>query len=313
MEKQFVEIKNNIGMRVVFSTLGASIFAIYINDKIMTLTPVEVSDFLKKNCYYGKNIGPIANRIKEGKMELNGHKIQFAINEGNNTLHSSSSSISDLEFEIDKNNLTNRYHLIRFSLKSKNLPGLRGSIIYRITYKLHLNRNVLELMYDAKPTSDSVISLTNHAYFCLGSDNIENARLMIPTNEYVEPNKEDLIYLGKKEIIPCLDFNKKKKIAKDINNPYLVNSRTNGYDHCFLLNGDRIVLENIEYRLDIISDFKAVQIYSDNYDDHIKVVNSLRPTHRAIAIEPMDDPFNKEVVLKNSHYKRKIVYKFKAK
>ena len=313
MEKGFIEVRNNAGMRVVFSSFGASIFAIYINDKIMTLTPVEVSDFLRKNCYYGKNIGPIANRIKDWKMELNGHKIQFAINEGNNTLHSSSSSISDLEFEINKNNLTNRYHLIRFSLKSKNLPGLRGSIIYRITYKLHLNRNVLELMYDAKPTSDSVLSLTNHAYFCLGEDKIDDTKLLIPSIEYIEPNRDDLIFLGMKPIISCLDFNKKKRIAKDINNPYLVNSRTNGYDHCFLLNGDRIVLENKEYRLDIVSDFKAVQIYSDNYDDHIKAINSKRILHRAIAIEPMDDPFNKEVVLKNSHYRRKIVYKFKAK
>ena len=169
METKFFEVKNSVGMRVVFSTIGASIFAIYINDRIMTLTPVEVSDFLRKNCYYGKNIGPIANRIKDGKMELNGKEIQFEINEGKNTLHSSSSSISDLEFEVDKNNLTNRYHLIRFSLKSNNLPGLRGSIIYHITYKLHLNKKVLELMYDAKPTSDSVLSLTNHSYFCLNS------------------------------------------------------------------------------------------------------------------------------------------------
>ena len=313
MKNNLIEVKNNTGMRVVFSPVGASIFAIYINDRIMTLTPIDMSDFLEKNCYYGKNIGPIANRIKDGKMELNGHKIQFEINEGKNTLHSSSSSISDMEFIVDKNHQTNRYHLVRFSLKSKNLPGLRGSIIYRITYKLHLNRNVLELIYDAKPTSDSVISLTNHSYFCLGEDNIEDARLMIPSSEYIEPNKEDLIYLEKKPIIPCLDFNKKKRIAKDINNPYLINSRTNGYDHCFLLNDKKISLENKEYKLEIISDFKAVQIYSDNYDDHIKVVNSKRILHRAIAIEPMDDPLNKEVVLKNRHYKRKIIYKFKVK
>ena len=53
--------------------------------------------------------------------------------------------------------------------------------IYHITYKLHLNKNVLELMYDAKPTSDSVLSLTNHSYFCLGEDNIEDTKLLIPS------------------------------------------------------------------------------------------------------------------------------------
>ena len=228
-------------------------------------------------------------------------------------LISAISEFSDMEFIVDKNHQTNRYHLVRFFLKSKNLPGLRGNTVYRITYKLHLNRNILELLYDAKPTSDSVLSLTNHSYFCLGEDNIEDARLMIPSSEYIEPNKEDLIYLEKKPIIPCLDFNKKKRIAKDINNPYLSNSRTNGYDHCFLLSGNKVILENKEYKLDIISDFKALQIYSDNYDDHIKAINSSRLTHRAVAIEPMDDPFNKEVVLKNRHYKRKIIYKFKVK
>ena len=313
MKNQLLEIKNNAGMHVVFSTLGASIFAIYVNDQIMTLTPKDKSDFERKKMYYGKNIGPITNRIKEGKMELNGHKIQFELNEGKNTLHSSTVSISDMEFIVDKNYQTKRFHLVRFSLRSKNLPGLRGSIIYHITYKLHLNKNVLELLYDAKPTSDCVLSLTNHVFYCLGEDNILDARLMIPADQYIEPNKEDLIYLEKRDITPVLDFRKKKRIGKDINNPYLLNSKTNGYDHCFVINKQDVTLENKSFKLTIQSDYSMIQIYSDNYDDHIRVLSSERITHRALAMEPMDDPFNQEIVSKNKHYKRKIIYKIKAK
>ena len=313
LDKNYLEFDNQKGMRLIISKLGASIYAIYIDGKIMTLTPACIQDFEKKTRYYGKNIGPIANRIKDGKLFLNNNVILFDKNEGENTLHSGSSSISNMMFEITKDRLSKRYRFITLKTKGKNLPGLKGNITYKITYKIHNNKNIIELIYDVKPSEDSILSLTNHSYFCLGDNSLENMKLMIKSSKYIHPNKDDLTYVEKRDIIPCLDFNKKKRILRDINDPYLFNSRTFGYDHCFILDSSLITLENKNYKLEITSDFKAIQIYSDNYDDNIKLLNSDLKVRRGIAIEPMDDPFNRDIISKNTHYKRCIRYKFSKK
>ena len=93
----------------------------------------------------------------------------------------------------------------------------------------------------------------------------------------------------------------------------LQNHKTLGYDHCFLLDKGKITLENNKYKLDISTDFKAVQIYSDNYNDEIKMMGTDELTHRGLAIEPQDNLLNRLILGKRQFYNRKITYHFEIK
>jgi len=92
---QLIKVENNVGLTITFANLGASVFSIYLNDEIMTMTTKNIADFKKTNVYYGKTIGRIANRIEDGKIEINNQVFQLTQNEGNNTLHGGPEGLSN--------------------------------------------------------------------------------------------------------------------------------------------------------------------------------------------------------------------------
>ena len=135
--------------------------------------------------------------------------------------------------------------------------------------------------------------------------------LRIPSNEFIESDKETLLPLSVKPVIDCLDFNEEKSITKDIDNSYLMDHRTRGYDHCFLVKNSRCVtLKSSKIKLEISSDFPCVHIYSDNYEDGVKVKNNDAKNRRAIAIEPEDNLLDRPIINKDDIYQRYIIYKF---
>ena len=97
----------------------------------------------------------------------------------------------------------------------------------------------------------------------------------------------------------------------DIDNPYLMEHRTKGYDHCFISkNNGYVLLASPKYLLEIRSDYPCVHVYSDNYEDGVKVINSNQKTRRAVALEPEDNLLDRPTIDSNEIYQRYIVYKF---
>ena len=110
-----------------------------------------------------------------------------------------------------------------------------------------------------------------------------------------------------------MDFRKARNIGRCIDNLYLQNSRTKGYDHSFILEDtcSDIALETGQYLLTIKSDFNAVQVYSDNYENGVEMIGTKGNVYRGVAIEPQDNQlFRKELKLGET-YERYISYTFK--
>ena len=311
-ENNKIIIKNNKGFEVVLLPLGASIYSFKVDGECLTLTPKNVDDFGKQNIYYGKTIGPVPNRINDGKVIINNKEYQLERNEGNNTLHSSlgiCNRIFDYEIKEDKKEI-----IVHFSYMKKDMEdGLPGNIKYDIHYYLKKDENILSISFEAVSDQDTMMGLTNHTYFNLGDKNIDNLKLTIPSHRFIETGKEDLIPLREREVLPCLDFNNGKYLNNDINDPYLQNHRSYGYDHCFLLDKGNIILENDKYKMIIDTDFKALQIYSDNYEDGIEMINTKDKNHRGLAMESQDSILNRKILEKGQFYNRKISYHFKKK
>lgn len=297
MNDKLIEISKG-QLRVIFHPLGASIYAIYFNNEIMTATPECIKDFLKENIYHGKTIGPVCGRIKNGQLEVDGKTYSYSKNEGNNTLHGGRDGLSTKMFE--------------YSLKTDGVDFTfeDEKCSYLISYTLTKDNSIL-LEFNVTSKEDIPIALTNHSYFCLGDSDLANLKLMIPADKFIEVDKIDMVPLRERDIIPCLDFNKEKLIARDLNDEYLQNSKTKGYDHPFILKNEQLVkLSNDKYELDITTSFESILIYSDNYKDGVKMFNSTNQTHRGIAIEPQDNQLERKTYRK---YHRFIKYNFKKK
>ena len=79
----FITIENQSRLKVVLSSLGASVFAIYFNDELMTLSLKDKIDFSNPDLYHGKTIGPVCGRIAYGKID----EYRYETNEENVARH----------------------------------------------------------------------------------------------------------------------------------------------------------------------------------------------------------------------------------
>lgn len=313
-----IEIDNELGLRVQLCAFGATIYAIYFNDELMTLTPKLTKDFVLPNIYYGKTIGAIAGRVKNGIVKINDKEYQLQLNEGENALHGGKYCASRYLFERKITNNNSIAFSVRFAFKKQNMKdGLPGKVEYDISYYVSAKDNVLLLSMRAFSNKDTVLALTNHSYFNLGEPNIDNLYLTIDADKFVHPNEKDLLPEELRHVDDVMSFKKSKRVIQDINNKYLRESKTKGYDHFYLFNNNdnknKITLENKKYKLEISSTFEGSQIYTDNYEDGAKVLGTDAKLHRAIAIEPMDNPLDRKVLKKKELYNKEIMYTFSKK
>ncbi len=296
VNNDFIEIKKN-KLRVIFHPLGAAIYAIYFDNEIMTVTPESIEDFLKENIYHGKTIGPVCGRVKDGVLNIDGVDYQYIKNEGNNALHGGKDGLSTKMFDYVLKN-----DEVKFFLEDEINK-------YLVKYTLNDDDSLL-LEFDVESKKKNPIALTNHSYFCLGEENLNSLTLKINANKFIEVDSHDMIPLKERGILPCLDFNKGKLIKKDIDDEYLQKSATKGFDHSLIFNGEPLItLSNEKYQLDITTSFDAVQIYSDNYEEGVKMINSPNKFYRGIAIEPQDNQLKRKI--NDGVYHRYIKYQFK--
>src|SRR3954451_17411219 len=185
--------------RVANVTLGFSDLAGY-------LSPA----YVKANPYFGAIIGRYGNRIGGAKFTLNGTTYTLDPNNNGNMLHGGFTGFDKIMWTAAPQTPKRNSVAIKFSLLSKEgdpatgsgcdpsknpvttppttpcTTGFPGDVSVTVTYTLD-NRNRLHIDYSAVPTKDTVLNLTNHAYWNLhgeGSGTIYNHRLRIAARRY---------------------------------------------------------------------------------------------------------------------------------
>ena len=312
---QFIEVTNANGMKVTFSNLGASILSIIYGDKMMTSSPKHFNDFSRHDIYHGKTIGQIAGRVKEGKVIINGKEYQMDKNEGENTLHGGALGISNVPWDIQRFHKDNVFTVIYSFRKKKKFAYLPGTVTYYVGYTIKDDEDKIYMTYKVFSDEDTVVSITNHTFFCLGEEDAKNLYLTLKSDTFAIPNDETLLFEQFKKVNEVMDFRKKKRIGKHIDDSSIADVRARGYDHYYLFNKDnnQITLESDHFKLIIDTDFKGAVIYSDNYSTQMDVLNSKENVHRGLAIEPEDSPFERTIVKKDAPYERNTIYSFSKK
>lgn len=274
-------LTNKNGMEAEFIDYGAILVKLWVPDKKGNKADVVlgydmVAEYEKTTTYYGGFIGRCGNRIGNAKFTLNGKTYTLDKNNNGNCLHGGEQGYNNMMYEVETFE-EEEGPVIEFSRLSPDMEqGFPGNLDITVTYTLtHENELIIE--YLAVPDKDTVVNLTNHAYFNLSghkSGTILNHKIRLDADSFI-PTDAELIPTGeiaKVEGTP-MDFRTAKTIGQDIDVDYEPLNFGGGYDHNYVLNttGDGIELigelmdEASGRTMEIYTDLPGVQLYAGNF------------------------------------------------
>lgn len=274
---QLYYLKNNTGMQVVVSNLGAHLIGAWLPDRRGNLTSVilgfdNVEALAKQASYYGATVGRYANRIAKGKFTLEGQRYTLPINNGSNSLHGGVDNFSLRMWQA--NQIDDR--TVELELLSAHMDeGYPGNLKAKVKYTLSDDNEII-ISYEATTDKTTVVNLTNHAYFNLngeGNGDVLYHIVQIMADKYT-PLDKNMIPTG--EIAPVkntpLDFTQPERIGKRINSDHPQIKIGFGYDHNYVLNHHGMHLpvavvtgDASGIKLQVFTDQPGLQFYSGNY------------------------------------------------
>ena len=218
-----ITLEGRNGLSASILTYGATLQSLCFDGRDVVLGYDSLEDYRRCGGYQGATIGRYGNRIAGGRFALGGTTYDVGCNEsGRGHLHGGETGfdkyIWDAEILSDDGEPS-----VRFSLVSADGDmGYPGRLTVSVTFTVR-DENALELAYRAVSDKDTVLNLTNHAYFNLngydGGDILDNvltidADAITPVDGKLIPTGEFLAVEG-----TPFDFREGKPIGQDIEDP----------------------------------------------------------------------------------------------
>ena len=333
-------ISNSSGAYVEILNYGGILRSLCVPDASGKMADVLVGfDSLQgyidtQDAYYGALIGRCANRIRKGHFTLNGQEYQLAKNNGENHLHGGNIGFNQKIWNCDTED-SDEGNAVELTLHSpdgeENYPG---NLDVKVTYTFD-NENRLSLIYEADCDRDTVINLTNHAYFNLAGHNagcICHHQIYINALEY---NVSDSTCTPTGRIAPVagtpLDFTTMKALKPGLEltgtDPDM--TAAGGYDHNYVLNkplGEMALAATLKDPasgriMDTYTDQPGMQLYTGNFM-HGNTVGKggyIYKKRGALCLETQHYPdavnfpqWPSTVLKAGEHYKYTTVYAFRT-
>lgn len=286
-------LKNDNGMEMEVINYGGSVRCLRVPNKKNELTDVvigldNIEEYQERNDFFGCIAGRVANRIKDGKFVLNDKEYQLPLNNGPNSLHGGFNGFDKQVWKTDIIDIDNELYSCGINLhylspdNDENYPGLCD---VNVKYLLHRKENVFEIQYYATTDDETIINLTNHSYFNLEGNFIENgicdgSHSIKINSDYITPITSTLIPDGtfmnvNQTPFDFKDFEDIGLRINDMNNEQIKYGP--GYDHNYVINRDNVknknelvdcatlIAKNSGIKMIISTDQPGVQFYSGNF------------------------------------------------
>jgi aldose 1-epimerase len=238
-------LSNKNGLKAEIINLGGIVVSLTVPDRDGKMADIllgydNLSDYIKNPPFFGAIIGRHANRLEGASFTINGKEYKLNKNEGNNQLHGGikgfDKAVWDVRILPDGDN--GSLELSHFSPDGdEEYPGnLEVRVIYSLT-----DDNALVIKYFAVSDKDTVVNLTNHAYFNLSgcsAGTILNHELKINADFYTPI---DTASLPTGEVLSVkntpFDFTNLRTVGEGLHNTDNEQIKNgSGYDHNFVLN-----------------------------------------------------------------------------
>lgn len=238
-----IELVNEAGFRVGLLDYGATISSIKIpvDGRILdvVLGYPNPGDYLHDNFYLGATVGRYAGRIDHGCFTLNGRRYHLATGENIHCLHGGPQGFSKRFWSVDSGS-DSKSAILRYQSADGD-QGFPGRLEMSVRYSLSGDSGLL-IEYRAESDAETVINLTNHAYFNLTgglddlSSGITNHAIVINADCYAVLSETDIPTGELRDVTGSrFDFRQVSWLGGRVGaNGFGSNF---GYDHSFLLNG----------------------------------------------------------------------------
>lgn len=293
-ETHLYHLQNKNGLQMSITNYGQRIVSLVVPDKngqmddiVLGFNTIEEYKNPKAK-YIGAVIGRSANRIANGKFNLNQKPYTLALNNGSNHSHGGHNGFNN-QVWLARQTATNQIEFSRISADGEE--GYPGNLSIKTKYTL-TNNNELKIEYTATTDQETIVNLTNHSFFNLngeGNGTVNNHILTIFAQNYT-PLNQNLIPTGAIESVANtpFDFRVPKEIGKDLKTPNLQLDYTNGYDQNYVLNAKPINAKELTLAasishpingrmMEVYTNEPGLQFYESNFFDGSLIGKSGKP------------------------------------
>lgn len=265
-------------VQVTLTNYGARLVTLVVPDKdgnpVDVILGYDTADEFKQNAsnFYGAIVGRYGNRIGNATFTLNGETYQLEKNDGENSLHGGTNGVYNKVWNVKDTSASS----ITFSYTSPDgEAGYPGNVGMEVTYSVN-DAGGLLIEYLAGTDKETVLNLTNHAYFNLngaGDPSILDHELWVAADTITEVD-DQLIPTGKGLAVKGtpFDFTSAKLIGAHIDEEHPQLKIGKGYDHNFHLirRGDfdevaRVYAPKTGIEMKVLTAEPGLQFYSGNF------------------------------------------------
>jgi aldose 1-epimerase len=232
----------------------------------------RLEPYLAKHPHFGSTIGRFCNRIGYGRFRINDQTYQVTTNLGKHHLHGGAIGFDHLLWEaetIDDDGSAT----IRFRLNSPDgQEGFPGTLEAIAEYTFS-DADEIKMVFKATADAPTHVNLCNHSYWNLGgvgSGDILHTVLTIEADHVLDVDAD---------LIPTGRINSVSGSGLDFRSPTAIGDRigqyqaTKGYDHCFVVRGERGNLRRAAKAedsksgrvMEVWTTQPAVQLYTGNH------------------------------------------------
>ena len=273
-------LTNKSGMEVCVTNFGGRIVSVMVPGKDGKMRDVvlgfdNISDYLTIPSDFGASIGRYANRINKGHIVLDGTEYQLPQNNYGHCLHGGPKGFQYRVFDVDK---VDSNSIVMSYLAADGEQGFPGNLKCSVTMTL-TDDNAIDISYSATTDKLTVVNMTNHSYFNLDGDPLNDNSDWLLTINADAFTPVDSTFMTSGEILPVegtpMDFRKPTRIGERIDADYDQMKNGNGIDHNWVLNTGRDInkvcatLESPAsgIRLDVYTTEPGIQVYCGNFLD----------------------------------------------
>jgi len=300
-------LTNAKGMEARITNYGAVITAIRVPGRDGKPTNV-VQGFDSLNDYtgqdykgrYGAIIGRFANRIKDNAYQING--VTYRVTRDAYVLNQATNNrpYDERVWSADTKD-GDEPQLILSLIDRNGSMGFPGTLRVQVTYTLTRN-NVLRIAYRARSDKDTIVSLTNHAYFNMAGDTSGSVldQLLTVNADAITVGDDKNVPTGamRKVAGTAFDFRAPTPIGAHINDPDPAIQLAKGFDQNYAINGTPGKMR-LAARLEdpksgrVLEEWTTqpgLQVYSANYAPPTVAAAKGYAIHSSVALEAQGFP-----------------------
>jgi aldose 1-epimerase len=236
-------LENDNGLAITVLSYGGIIQQIIVPDRLgqkenVALGFGSLPEYVPNPAYFGAIVGRSANRISNGRFELDGEEIQLTCNDGTNHLHGGDRSFSRRVWSVAPAESPGQI-AVDLSLHSPDgEEGYPGNMDVSVRYTL-TNQNEVRVKYRANSDRKTIVNLSQHSYFNLrgeGNGTALDHHIQISASQFI-PVDKNLSPTGEIRSVAGtpFDFLESRPISSSIRSSYDQIRLGRGYDHCYAI------------------------------------------------------------------------------